>query len=218
METVRPLLVAGNDKLSAGVWHFDVPAKKCCPGRSQLCSRHCYAARNRFEYPQVKERLAWNFEQSKRSDFVDRMVDEMYRKGVILMRWFVSGDLYSPTMARKVLEIMGRSTHTTAWLYTRSWRVEKIFPVIKALSFLPNMHVWLSADKETGRPPEVPEHCRVAWMQTEVEEDTRGADLVFLVPHLRRIELPMVGTVCPTETPEGKARGTSCATCRVCWT
>jgi hypothetical protein len=54
-------------------------------------------------------------------------------------------------------------------------------------------------------------------MQTEEAEDTRDADLMFLLPRLRKLSLPLVGSVCPTETPDGKARGTSCATCRVCW-
>jgi hypothetical protein len=217
--TVRPLLVAGNDKLSQGVFHFDLPAIRTCPGRSKLCSGGCYATKSRYVFPQVIERLAWNHEQSKRTDFVDRMVNELYRKGVLLMRWHCAGDVYSPTYARKMLDVIGRSEHTTFWFYTRSWRVPTIFPLLKAISFKPNCKVWFSADAETGRPVEVPEGVRVAWMQTEEGEDTQASELIFLLPKLRteRIALPLVGTVCPPETPQGKARGTTCATCRRCW-
>jgi hypothetical protein len=149
---VRPLLVAGNDKLAPSVMHFDRPAGVTCPGKSRLCYSRCYARRNRFAYPQVKERLLWSYEQSKRGDFVERMSDELYRKGILLMRWHVSGDIYSPAYARKILEIVGRSLHTTFWLYTRSWRVKTIFPLVKALSLMPNMKLWLSADADTGYP------------------------------------------------------------------
>ena len=219
MHVVRSLLVAGNGKLSKGVSHFDLPARLSCPGKSRLCSEKCYAARGRYVFPQVQERLAWNYEQAKRADFVDRMVEELYRKGILLMRWHCAGDIFSPAYARKMLEIVGRSSHTTFWLYTRSWRVKTIFPLLQALSLMPNLHLWLSADQETGEPPEVPENARVAWLRTEEEEDTTEADLVFLDHPLRKraLELPLLGTVCPTETPEGKARGTSCATCGVCW-
>ena len=33
----------------------------------------------------VQERLLWNYSQSKRTDFADRMVSELYRKGVLVM-------------------------------------------------------------------------------------------------------------------------------------
>src|ERR1700733_11353317 len=99
------------------------------------------------------------------------MSDELYRKGVVLMRWHVSGDIFSPAYARKILEIVGRSSHTTFWLYTRSWRVPTIFPLLKAISLMPNMKLWMSADAETGYPPEVPDGVRVAWMLTKEQEE-----------------------------------------------
>jgi len=168
----------------------------------------------------VKERLQWAYEQSKRGDFVERMSDELYRKGIVLMRWHCAGDIYSPAYARKILEIVGRSLHTTFWLYTRSWRVKTIFPMVKALSLMPNMKLWLSADSETGYPPEVPDHARVCWMQTHADDDLEDADLVFLDHPLRKKTIPLdvIDKVCPTETPEGHKRGVTCATCRICWT
>lgn len=115
METIRGLLVAGNDKLSEQAFHFDLPAGRTCPGKSRLCHGRCYARRGRFVFPQVIERLRWCYEQSKRSDFVDILSDELYRKGVILMRWHCAGDIYSPSYARKMLEVIGRSSHTKFW-------------------------------------------------------------------------------------------------------
>lgn len=220
METKRGLLVAGNEKLSQQAHHFDLTAGVTCPGKTRLCHSRCYARRGRFAFPQVQERLKWCYDQSKRDDFAGRMVDELYRKGVLLMRWHCAGDIYSPGYARKMLDIIERSPHTSFWGYTRSWRVEAILPVLKDISQLPNMQLWLSADAETGYPAEVPEGARVAWMQTDVDEDTGEAELVFLDHPLRKLTLPLnvLDKVCPTETPEGKRKGTTCATCRFCWT
>lgn len=219
MESVRSLLLFGNEKLSESAAHFDLPAIRTCPGRSKLCSEKCYALRGRYRFPQVQQRLQWAFEQAKRRDFVDRMVEELYRRGVLLMRWHCAGDVFSPAYARKMLEVIGRSPHTTFWAYTRSWRVPAIYPVLKAIAMMPNMTLWFSADSETGYPVEVPDHAKVCWMQTEREEEIELAELVFLDHPLRkeRIPLGMIDKICPAETPEGKTRGTTCATCRYCW-
>jgi Gene product 88 len=218
MEIRRGLLQAGNEKLSQNVFHFDLPAGVTCPGKSGLCYRRCYARRSRFAFPQVVERLKWCYEQSKRDDFVSRMVDELYRKGVLLMRWHVAGDIYSPGYAKKIVEVVEQSPHATFWLYTRSWRIPTILPVLHELSELPNMKLWLSADTETGYPVEVPENARVAWMSVKHGDDAGIAELVFLdLPLRKTVPLDMLERVCPTETPEGKAKGTTCSTCQFCW-
>src|ERR1700712_496822 len=102
-KVVRPLLIPGNDKLAPTVMHFDLPAGLACPGKSDLCFSRCYARKNRFAFPQVRERLEWCYTQSKRSDFVKPMCDELYRRGVILRRWHVAGAVCPPAYARKML-------------------------------------------------------------------------------------------------------------------
>lgn len=219
MKTVRPLLVIGNEKLSQSVAHFDIPAGLTCPGKSKICYRRCYARRSRYVFPQVKERLEWAYQQSKRKDFVNRMVDELYRKGIVLMRWHCAGDIYSPSYARKMLEIIGRSQHTTFWAYTRSYRVKTIYPVLEAISVMPNMKLWFSVDVETGMPKEIPDGVRIAHMQTEAWEDVKAADLIFLDHPIRKERLPLevVNKVCPAEIPEEKEKGLTCATCAKCF-
>ena len=169
METIRGLVLIGNEKLSPSVAHFDIPAGKTCPGKSKLCHSKCYALKCCFAFPQVKERLAWAFEQSKRNDFVDVMSAELYRKGVLLMRWHCAGDVYSPTYARKMLEVMARSQHTSFWCYTRSWRVPAIYPILEAMAALKNCKLWFSVDSETGYPADVPANVRSC-----VHADGRG--------------------------------------------
>jgi hypothetical protein len=58
-----------------------------------------------------------------------------------------------------------------------------------------------------------------ARVQTDVDDDTEDADLVFLDHPLRKQPIPLtvLEKACSTETPKGKAKGTTCATCGICW-
>jgi len=49
--------------------------------------------------------------------------------------------------------------------YSRSWRVETIRPLLYAFGALPNVKLWLSADRDSGLPADVPTGIRVAWLQ-----------------------------------------------------
>ena len=219
MEKSPSLLVMGNEKLSASVAHFDIPPIVSCPGRSTLCAARCYARRGLFVLPQVKARHRWAFEQTKRPDFVGRMADELFRSAVLLMRWHVAGDIYSPGYCRKIASVVEQSPHTLHWAYARSWRIPQIAKVLRKLARLPNMQLWYSCDAETGKPRRVPHGVRVAWMLIrEGEAVPKGSDLVFLDHPLRKgaIELPTVAPVCPQEIA-GNPRGITCATCQLCW-
>ncbi len=213
---VRGLLVQSNEKLGGSVFHFDLPAVVTCPGRSRLCAKHCYARRSRFCFPQVRERIAWCYEQSKRDDFAPRLTDELYRKGVVICRFHVSGDFYSPGYTRKVKEVAENSPQVAFWAYTRSYRAPPIAEVLWELAALDNFSLWLSADDETGFPPHVPEGVRVAWMQTD--QPPESADLVFAVPEVRKDSMRInLDLLCPTETEAGKRAGTTCSSCQFCF-
>ena len=135
--------------------------------------------------PSGARRLAWNYAQSKRKDFVDRMVRELYRKGVLVCRWHVSGDVFSPGYTRKLIEIMRQSQHTKFFGYSRSWSVTTIEPLLREMAELENMRLFYSADCETGMPPNVPDRVRVAWMQVDEVETLNEVDLLFRDKPLR---------------------------------
>ena len=114
---VRGLFTQSNQKLGKSVFHFDLPAGKVsCPGRTPTCSSECYAQKNRFLFPQVIDRARYNFWASKRDDFVPRAVSELYRKGSLAARWMVSGDVYSPAFARKLVAITTATPTWWAWI------------------------------------------------------------------------------------------------------
>lgn len=162
------------------------------------------------------ERLEWCYSQAKLPEFSDILTQELHRKGVLLMRWHVSGDVFSPEYARQILKVAQDSPGTLMWMYTRSWSIPKIAEVLWEIAACENFSLWLSADDETGYPPHVPEGVRVAWMQTD--ESPEEVDLIFATREVRkdrsRINLDLV---CPTELDEGKRAGTTCCTCQFCW-
>jgi len=158
----------------------------------------------------------WRLKQSKTADFVDRMVDELFRRGVMVCRIHVAGDFYAASYVTRWIEIAARSAHTRFFAYTRSWRVEKIEPVLRVFAALKNVRLWYSADRDTGSPAQPPEGVRVAWLQTSETEDVAG-NLVFQVRKLRTLELPLAVPICPQESPKGIARGVICANCRICF-
>ncbi len=218
MATIRALLAQGNGKLGQSIHHFDLPAVTTCPGRSPACEAVCYANCGRFHADLVRDRLRWCLRQSRREDFADRMVDEIRRKGVLVVRIHVSGDFYNAPYTQKWLTVFHQCPATRFFLYTRSWRVPEIAVVLEQMAEQSNVRVWYSADPETGLPEPVPAGVRVAWMQSS-EDDPQLGNLVFRVQRLRthpigRVGLPMV---CPHETPGGRHRNVNCGNCGHCW-
>ena len=100
MEVRRALLVQGNSKLSQAIFHWDLLAGVTCPGKSTLCQEKCYALRSRYLFPQVKERLEWCHQMSRRKDFAKLMIREIRRKGAaFVVRIHCSGDFFDADYA-----------------------------------------------------------------------------------------------------------------------
>ncbi len=212
MRSVRPLLSVGNGKLGSSIYHFDLPAVRTCPGRSAVCEQACYATQGRFVFPQVRERLAWCYQQSRRGDFAPRLVQEIRRKGVLVVRLHVSGDFYDAAYAAKWLAVMRQCPRVRFYFYTRSWRVPGIAAVLEQMAALRCCRAWYSIDHATGVPERVPAGVRLAYLQVTEGERPELVDLLFRVRRLRRQALPLV---CPHETPQG--RETNCGHCGRCW-
>jgi hypothetical protein len=202
--------------LGQSIFAWSIPAIRTCPGKSSICSELCYATKNRYARGFVQKRLQWCYEQSQRRDFVERMQGEIYRRGVLVLRVHVAGDMATPAYARKWIEIATRCASTRFFCYSRSWRVEEIKPLLFTFGALPNVRLWLSADAATSIPPEIPEGVRVAWLQRD-QSLPPASDLVFRIQRLRKLPAPAGIPVCAHETPEGKAKGVNCSNCGVCW-
>lgn len=214
---IRNLLTRGNGKLGEGVHAWSIPAVETCPGRSGLCSRVCYARSGRFRTRTMQSRLAENLAAARADDFAARVVAEVRRRGVHVLRIHVSGDFYDAEYAQKWATIARRCPGTTFYAYTRSWRVPTIAPALAELAGLPNVRLWYSCDAETGPPPELPPGIRIAYLQTDGHEQPIG-DLVFRVRPLRgpMASRPALAVVCPTELSVPRRPDVTCTSCRLC--
>jgi hypothetical protein len=219
------VLTRGNAKLGhAGrVWGFALPARATCPGRSPVCSSHCYAYRLERFRPAARRKYARNLALSRRPDFPDRVVRFVTRHRIAVVRVHVGGDFYSPAYARKWLAIARRLPVVTFYFYTRSWRAAGFGRVLAALARAPNVRAWFSCDRSTGVPRRVPPGVRLAWLQADPGDIPPQADLVFRVRRLRALahkHLPCTGgppaLVCPVENGATGPR-TDCTRCGVCW-
>lgn len=211
------MLAVGNGKLGEQIAHFDLPPVSTCPGRSEACERVCYARVGRFRYPSVKNRMTWCEVQSRRKDFVGRMVAEIRSRGILVIRLHVSGDFYDAGYARKWLDIMRLTPRVRHYFYTRSWRVPDIEPVLRQMAGLACCRAWYSCDRDTGLPLVVPDGVRLAWMQDTQDPAPEGVRLVFRTRRMfcrPRVGLPMV---CPNDTPAGRRANSNCGSCGECW-
>jgi hypothetical protein len=216
MMTERPLLVHGNQKLGVQIAHFDLPAsEQICVGRSSVCWKECYARRGRFHFPQVRERLIYNYQQSLKSDFADRLIREIRSLGIMTVRLHCSGDVYGKKYAEDWLKVFQACPRVRFYAYTRAYKIPAIAEVLEKWAALRCVRLWYSCDSESV-PASVPSGVRLAFLQTELHQQPGKVNLIFRVHRLRKkpvsIGLPMV---CPSETPEGKQ--VSCGSCQNCF-
>lgn len=219
MKKQKNLLQRGNSKLGESVHTWSIPAVTTCPGRTQLCTRCCYANAGRYRTHTMHDKLQANLDASLDRNFEARLVKEIVRRGVYVLRVGVAGDFYSPDYTRKWLRIARRCRRTVFYAYTRSWRLPEYQEVLAELAALSNFYLWFSVDAESGMPATVPEGVRLAFLQVAVDDDPAGSHLVFRTRDLRHTPLRRLGlvTICPTENAITQSEDKSCTSCRICF-
>ena len=213
------MIQPGNTKLGH-VPNFSLPAETTCPGRTELCVKHCYARKGHFRQFNVRLAHANNYDLSLKSYFAKNMIAEIAQLGISVLRMHVGGDFYSAPYIRKWIKIAKACPSTTFFAYTHSWTVPRLVRALVEFGELPNVQLWWSCDADThetnGPPPDCSDEIRVAYLQVADDEHIpKYADLVF------RVNRETVRTrinnvrICPAET--GKLPKAHCAECKLCW-
>jgi hypothetical protein len=121
-----------NRKLKpGGIVVFNLPAGATC---GQVCPS-CYAMKAQKMYKSAREKRIWNLAQSKRPDFVARMVTELtsgHCRDNGIVRFHESGDVYSQEYLDKLAQIALQVQQKTFYMYTKR-RQEFDFRVVEAL-------------------------------------------------------------------------------------
>lgn len=207
-----------NSKLGKDIWSFSIPAGSTCPGKTDLCSNLCYAAKGFFVMPAVKKSLDENLTKSKSDEFVNWVTAEIVKNKIKILRVHVAGDMFSLDYANSWYQVMKSCPDTRFFLYSRSWRIPEIKPCLIKMSKLNNAKIWWSVDRETGKPPIVPSKIRLAYMQVSSDDvPDYPVSLVFRINNLRNIVTKKVNgaVVCPPEN--GVNKQLTCSKCGICW-
>lgn len=102
---MKNLLIAGNTLTPKSVGIFNLPPLQTCTP-SRWCKKHCYALFGRHLWPNVKKGQLWRYCMSLRTDFVQRMVNEIgRRKSLKYIRIHLAGDFYNREYVDKWAEI-----------------------------------------------------------------------------------------------------------------
>ena len=209
------MLQPGNTKLGSLVHTWSLLSVTTCPGKSSVCLAHCYAKGGHFYRDSVHACHEQNGVLAESPDFVDRMIEEIHRKHSKVVRIHVAGDFPNAAYVQKWIEIARHCPETIFYGYTRSWRVPEMRPVLDKLVREPNVTLWYSCDRETGKPPR--NKALLAWM-AENDEDVPSfpVDLVFRVSRKTPMKKDSKGNrVCNYERgQEGKV---TCSNCKLCW-
>lgn len=130
------LLSLGNDKISAVVAIFDLPAWWTCPGKG-ACQGYCTSFKPQVGKWNGVPLARWrNFWGSQSVVFVDEMVARIRASGVRWVRFHVSGDIYDQMYLEKIAEIACRLPEVRFYLYTKSLHLN-----LTPLTSLPNFTV-----------------------------------------------------------------------------
>ena len=95
-------------------------ARKTCP-MANSCKKNCYAhEKGRFTFPVVINKREYNRIESKKATFSQRIIEEIQKSKVNVVRIHDGGDFYSPLYAQKWKDICIKLPEVRFYAYTKS--------------------------------------------------------------------------------------------------
>lgn len=173
---------------------WSLQAITTCPGSRNkkgdlvpACSG-CYATVGNYVYQNVIKPREHNRQDWQRDQWVDDMIKELDNDRYF--RWFDSGDIYHPELAKKIYTVMVNTPWVKHWLPTRSYKLTKIKPWLDKMQELPNVMVRFSSDNIDG----------------SYKKGLHGSVIIPTSNHVTD------ATICQAYERQGK-----CGECRSCW-
>jgi hypothetical protein len=213
------MLVLGNSKLGK-IYNWSLPAGDTCPGKTDTCFDDCYARSGTYRFGNVRLAHSRNLAFSQRPEFVGRMAAYIKAFAIRLIRIHAAGDFYDAAYTDKWYQIASQSHDTVLYCYSRSWHDtdRSLQDALMRLGNLPNVRLWLSVDRDTGRPGPG-WNFPLAWMAIDDQDipDYRP-DLVFRTDRTtyQKRQHGTGALVCPLEQGLDTINA-SCETCRLCF-
>jgi len=186
---------SGTSKMPCKSW--SLPAIETCPGSVGKdgslvpACRSCYATKNFYKMEPAKNLRSHNLADWKRAGWVEAMVQEIQKKK--FFRWFDSGDIYDPLLAKKIFLVCYLTPTVIHWIPTRSFKIPAIALELKELELLHNVVVRKSSDSTTG-------------------ETIKGKNTSTILQSSKDFKPKMGSVLCRAFERSGK-----CGKCRACW-
>jgi len=172
-----------------------------CPstGETKPACKSCYAPKGNYKYPSVKNLRSHNQKDWKRKDWEADMIGIISDYG--RFRWFDSGDMYSPQLINKIINIAKKTPRTQHWIPTMSHNVPKFAPLIDKLAAMKNVTLRRSSGQVDGS-------IREGEGSTIIDKKTA------LKMFAGEIPVPKGAKLCPVGLEPGRKK---CETCRICY-
>jgi hypothetical protein len=224
-------LVHGNTKIGA-IDNFSLPAGQnfrgaACPGASELCESLCYAKDRLFEMNEWRYYTNWAYVILWPDRFIDAFKKAKLTK---VFRIHVGGDFFHPNYVKIWREVIDSRKDIRFYAYTRSWQNGKgtlrdeFLPGLRELSYMDNMRLILSCDRETGIPKQdlVSKAFRAYLAVNDADMPKEPVELLFRDHDgMQAVAGEMGGTpVCPVERSKEYVKVTgkiTCQNCGWCW-
>ena len=192
--------ISKTSKMPCKSW--SLPARTTCPGSVYQTGKKkgqevpacqgCYATQGFYRMPVVQKSREENRNDWVRDDWVADMVAAIGTDSYF--RWFDSGDIYHPKLAKKIQQVVELTPQTNHWLPTRSYQLPKLKKLLDKLA------------KEC-------DNIVVRYSSNEVDGTyKRGLHGSTIVADDKTSSLSKGVHVCPASLQDGK-----CNTCRACW-
>ena len=156
MQTFKITISKGNTKLG-DIPSFSLSSLTTCPGKSQWCSKNCYAFKLEHQYPNVNKSYYNNYQATFEPSFVDSMdkeIKNLIKKGKKVFRIHVGGDYFSTEYIEKWYKIILNNPQMKFYSYTRSLINDELLTSLEHLKQLPNITLFASIDSSmTQKPP-----------------------------------------------------------------
>ncbi len=210
---------------------WNLPLDRTCCAKpdtiaSSTCRAICYCHNQIKDRKHIYPAQLRGLAIAERADFADIMIGAIHASAVPNFRVHSFGDFFSLSYIEAWTNIVEECDGVAFLVYTRGWRVPDWIPALTRLAMLPNMHLLLSFDRDTGIPPVIP-GTAIAWLAaTDNDLPPVKAHVVFRgtaertpdrPPNRRYYPLTRIGSslVCPHDN--GQPRTADCVGCRHCF-
>lgn len=175
-----------------------------------VCSG-CYATRNNYRYPSVKNAHARRLESISGPEWVPSMIEVIRAEGNPFFRWHDSGDLQSAEHLTKIAQIARALPMVRFWLPTKEYKI--VTDWVRSADVPADLRAVVAVSDSDRQNPHANLIIRVSapMIDGEAPKIRTSSGDTLPVSYVHKHSDPR-GMVCEAYTRSG-----SCGFCRACW-